>query len=314
MKKIPAYIITGFLGSGKTTLINNILKYKELDNIAVIENEFGEINIDENLIINNIEKVYSLKNGCICCSLNNEFSETLLSILEYNSKIKLLLIETTGIADPNSIASSFYEPIINDLIDLIGTICIVDSDNFLVRFKSEMVIAKQIAFADYIILNKIDLVDTNQAVIIKKIIQRINPDAELIESHYSMIDLSFIVNSNKYKTKIPSLKHWANHQVEYQSISFEIDRKFVENYFNYAITTINNIYKDNILRIKGIVYFENAENPFIFQSIKDFGNLIELNNYDNSDAKSKIVIIGKNLNRAVILKELSAALTEEDEF
>lgn len=306
--KIPAYLITGFLGSGKTTLLNHLLRNISDTKIAVIENEFGEINIDKNLIINQDESIYSLENGCICCSINDQFADTLLAILEFAPDTDLILVETTGVADSNNVAASFFEKQIIEIIEYKAAICIIDASTILDRIKTEEIIARQIAFADLIIINKIDLIRDEELTEIIKFVRTVNFDAEIINSKNCVIDTKKILEANYKQNELQLKPHI--HQSEYMSVSFQIPELFDRDLFIYAITSINAIYKEKMLRIKGIIFFEDNL-PYSFHSVKDFGDLIALSNDKYHSENSEIVFIGKSLDENIIYRELSSAFSEQ---
>lgn len=187
-EKIPVTVLTGFLGSGKTTLLNRILSEEHGLRVAVIENEFGEIGIDQDLVINADEEVFEMNNGCICCSVRGDLIRILKELAERKDKFDRVILETTGMADPGPVAQTFFvDEAIREQYMLDGIITVVDSkyvgnhiDN-----KTDEVMA-QLAFGDRVILNKIDLVEENDLSTLKKRIQDINSMASIYQA--SMAD------------------------------------------------------------------------------------------------------------------------------
>ena len=155
--KIPVTILTGFLGAGKTTLLNNIITKYSAKKFAVIENEFGEIGIDGGLIVGNIESMYELSNGCICCNLSEGLTNTLNNLLTSKYQFDNLLIETTGIADPSGVIDNFmaYEEIYKKFI-VDSVICLADAQTYEESAEEQPEVHRQLAVADIIILNKIE--------------------------------------------------------------------------------------------------------------------------------------------------------------
>lgn len=182
--KIPVTIVSGFLGAGKTTLINKVLKEKHGEHIAVVINEFGEIGVDHQFVLDVEEEIYQMDNGCLCCTLRTDIADMLKSILmvkEQNSiKVDRVLFETTGLADPAPIAQTFINvPFLNEHFILDAVLTVVDSKNFLYQTTHQTEPAKQVGFADKIFMSKHSLVDdTIYAKVINEV-RSINPFAEI---------------------------------------------------------------------------------------------------------------------------------------
>ena len=157
-KLIPVTIISGFLGSGKTTLLNHILKNQVGLKTAVLVNEFGEIGIDNDLIIEGSEDMIELNNGCICCTINGELLNTVSKVLDKAEKIDYLIVETTGLADPLPVAMTFAAGDLRDKVRLDSIITLVDSENFDFDINSSSIAYSQILYGDILLLNKCDLV------------------------------------------------------------------------------------------------------------------------------------------------------------
>ena len=182
--KIPVTIVSGFLGAGKTTLINKVLKEKHGEHIAVVINEFGEIGVDHQFVLDVEEEIYQMDNGCLCCTLRTDIADMLKSILmvkEQNGiKVDRVLFETTGLADPAPIAQTFINvPFLNEHFILDAVLTVVDSKNFLYQTTHQTEPAKQVGFADKIFMSKHSLVDdTIYAKVINEV-RSINPFAEI---------------------------------------------------------------------------------------------------------------------------------------
>ena len=308
--KIPATIITGFLGSGKTTLLNNIIKNESEINFAIIENEFGEINIDKDLIIGVEDNIYDLKNGCVCCTLNDEFANTILELFSSGRKFNHLIVETTGIADPNMVAASFYEKIIRDNLYFNGTVCVVDASTFEEKFYRENIMLRQISFADIILLNKCDLASEEEIKNAVSVSKKLNPESRIITSINCNSDTKNILDINAYEHKAINTEPVHIQEDIYSSYAFTFDEEFDADLFKYAITTINTIFGKDMLRIKGIIYYAGSNEKHIFQSIKDFGDIYPTARNIGEKRESKIVFIGRKLKKETILKELNSALAE----
>ena len=175
-KKIPVTVLTGFLGSGKTTLLNRILSEDHGLRIAVIENEFGEIGIDQDLVINADEEVFEMNNGCICCTVRGDLIRILGELAERKDKFDRVILETTGMADPGPVAQTFFvDQDVSDQYELDGIITLVDTKHVQSHLDNHTdEVMAQLAFADRIILNKADLCDKKQLTDLQRRIQEVN--------------------------------------------------------------------------------------------------------------------------------------------
>lgn len=181
--KIPVTVLTGFLGSGKTTLLNRILTGKHGYRIAVIENEFGEIGIDHELVVNAEEEVFEMNNGCICCTVRGDLIRILGNLTKKKNKFDYVIIETTGMADPGPVAQTFFvDDDIKENYRLDGVVTLVDSKHILNHLDESDECKQQIAFADVILMNKADLVSPDELSTVKKRVKSVNGVVNLIET------------------------------------------------------------------------------------------------------------------------------------
>jgi len=191
--RIPVTIITGFLGAGKTTLLNNLIKKHKEKKFAIIENEFGEIGIDGGLIVGAGENIFELANGCICCSLNDDFYKTINQLMDGQYVFNHLLIETTGIADPDTIIKAFIavEDIQMQFV-LDSVICLADAINMEDLIDEQPELRKQLALSDIVLLNKTDGIQLDYAHELTRLISEINPTAQVfpvVHANISEIDI-----------------------------------------------------------------------------------------------------------------------------
>ncbi len=206
----PVTIITGYLGSGKTTLINEIIKTNKEYKIALIENELGEIPVDGEFIQTVEDKVYMINDCCLCCSYRSDLIETLNNISKYNEKFDYIIIETTGVADPSPIASTFFmNSDIKNKFFLNGIVSLVDTKNFLRHFYITPEIKKQISFADLVLLTKTDIsseIEINNSI---EEIQKLNPLVEIVDKNkdnYLEKILNLQYSQKKYFDKLLTLE------------------------------------------------------------------------------------------------------------
>lgn len=207
-EKTPVTVITGFLGAGKTTLVNYILTQQNEWRIAIIENEFGEVNIDEGLVADQIkskEDIISMDNGCICCTVRGDLVRTLNGLAARRKDFHAIILETTGLADPAPIIQTFNsDTAIMDNFRIDSIVCLVDAKNVtshLREVKADNAVneaVQQVAFADRIVLNKLDLVDAAGLAAVKEEILSINHTATIIETKRSVVDLALILNQSAF--------------------------------------------------------------------------------------------------------------------
>lgn len=193
--RIPVTILTGFLGAGKTTLLNRILTTFHGQRIAVIENEFGEIGIDHELVINSDEEIFEMNNGCICCTVRGDLIRILGNLIKRRDKFDRILIETTGLADPGPVIQTFWmdEDMKSDL-KLDGVVTLVDAKHILPRLEDSAEAVEQVAFADVIILNKCDLATPEELAAIESRIRGINATAKIHQCTRAEIPVATVLD------------------------------------------------------------------------------------------------------------------------
>ena len=201
-KPIPVTVITGFLGAGKTTLLNRILTENHGKRIAVIENEFGEIGIDHQLVIQSDEEIFELNNGCICCRVRGDLIRILAKLSQRRDKFDSVLIETTGLADPGPVAQTFFtDEEVKESFILDGIVTVVDAKHVALHFDDMREVREQIGFADVILLNKEDLVSPAELAALEQRIRKMNPMAKIYRTKDSVIALDKVLNVGGFDLK-----------------------------------------------------------------------------------------------------------------
>jgi len=291
--KISVTIITGFLGAGKTTFINHLLKeYTEVQ-FALVENEFGDVAIDTKLIKGvDASRMFELKEGCICCTITDEFELVLQELAERFPHVEHLLIETTGVADPASVIRPFFRDAnLQELYAFQGTICLVDASNFEKEAEKELK-QKQVAIADLVLISKSEKLSSAEKDNLKDRIRLLNPLSEIIYTTFG-ISPQFKLNDVTFQPKFypgfpkPKTSH---SEISTQTLSFSmpLDKGKFTHWLSYTI----DVYKNEIYRVKGLLCFENEPFEHILQGV---GGNYELSEGENMvpDNKSELVLIGR---------------------
>tara|TARA_Y100001968_G_scaffold168387_1_gene154204 strand:- start:2428 stop:3810 length:1383 start_codon:yes stop_codon:yes gene_type:complete len=194
-EKVPVTILTGFLGSGKTTLLNRILSEEHGKRIAVIENEYGEVGIDQGLVINADEEVFEMSNGCICCTVRGDLIRVLGNLMKRRDKFDYVLVETTGLADPGPVAQTFFmDDEIRDEFSLDGIVTLVDAAHIDQQLGRSNESSEQVAFADVIILNKTDLVSDESLDSLEARLRDMNRMARVVRSKEADVSIETVLN------------------------------------------------------------------------------------------------------------------------
>ena len=197
--KVPVTILTGFLGSGKTTLLNRILTEEHGKRIAVIENEFGEVGIDQGLVINADEEVFEMSNGCICCTVRGDLIRVLGNLMKRRDKFDYVLVETTGLADPGPVAQTFFmDDEIRDEFSLDGIVTLVDAAHISEQLERSNESVEQVAFADVLVLNKTDLVSTESLDKIESRLKDMNPMTKFLRAERAKIPVETVLGLSAF--------------------------------------------------------------------------------------------------------------------
>ena len=313
--KIPVTILTGFLGSGKTTLLNHILQSNHGMKFAIIENEFGEVGVDDSLInqakFDSQEELIEMMNGCICCTVRSDLITVLKRLLiTEKRKFDGIIIETTGLADPAPVAQTFFvDEKIEKLTSLDAIITVVDAKHIiqhLDEIKPEGVeneSVEQVAFADKLLINKTDLVTAAELDQVKLRLMAINPSAEMIECQNSEVDPRRLLgiqgfNLNRVLQQEPTFLEDQQHlhDLTVSSIAFQIPEPINIGQLQYWISDILQTEGESLLRYKGLINVAGMEKKYVFQGIHMLftGNFTV--NWKRDETRiSKFVFIGRNL-------------------
>ncbi|MDX2068152.1 MAG: GTP-binding protein [Haliscomenobacter sp.] len=322
---IPVTILTGFLGAGKTSLLNQLIANHPEKKFAIIENEFGEVPIDGDLVIGASDAIFELANGCICCSLNGELIETLEKLLNSGKDFDHLIIETTGMAEPDAVAAAFVsDPGIQSAFQLDGTVCLVDAVSVQETLAEREEAVKQITFADHIVINKSDDVQAHYLEALQANLREMNPLASISLANYGHTAADLIAlhayEVGQLERRIKDVVqdshshehehvHEHQHHADVTAHSFTFEQTFNLLAFIHWSKVLLMIQGKNIYRIKGILNLGEGESKMVFQSVRTQSAFTRAGDWREGEPRlSRIVIIGKNLKREALEKALRSCL------
>jgi G3E family GTPase len=304
MKKVPITLLTGFLGAGKTTLLNRILTENHGEKIAVIVNEFGSIGIDDQLIKRNTNGIIEMTNGCLCCSVKDDTLGTMVRLIDEREEVQgfdRLIIETTGLANPIPFVRAFLsKPVLKQYYEMDGVVTVVDAAHALEQLAAMDEAVAQLAIADVILLNKVDLVDDERRAAVVSRIRSINPQAKLHETERSAVDVSAVLGLMAFDLDGFSLESVNEHghsggQAAVQSLVLREERPLDMNRVTRWIGEALMLNFQDLLRYKGILNISGRDDKIVFQGLHmHFENTIG-EPWGDDPRVSEVVLIGRNL-------------------
>ena len=342
---IPATILTGFLGSGKTTLLKRVLTEAHGQKIAVIENEFGEENIDNDILVSDTqEQIMQLSNGCVCCTIREDLRATLSLLAERRRKGELdferVVIETTGLADPGPVAQTFFmddEVAESYLLDSVLTL--VDAKHAEEQLDTRQEARMQVGFADRIFLTKTDLVDAAAVDALTHRLRHMNPRAPIEKVHFGEVPLSQVFDLKGFNLNAtleidPEFltvqghdhhhgheghdhgpgeacdhPHHHAHDDDVKSFAFKSERAFNPTKLEDFLGAIVQVYGPKMLRYKGVLFMKGSDKKVIFQGVHQMmGSDLGPKWAPGEKKSSKLVFIGIDLPREILLQGLEGCL------
>ncbi|EDY19707.1 cobalamin synthesis protein P47K [Chthoniobacter flavus Ellin428] len=314
MNPVPVTILTGFLGAGKTTLLNYILKQNHGYKFAVIINEVGRIGIDGALVEKTSDDILELSNGCLCCTVRKDLVKGVQNLVKKGG-FDYLLIETTGIADPGPVAQTFLNiPALQQFVRMDSIITVVDSEQIEKQMKETETAREQVAMADFLLLNKTDLVSAEHLAKLEAKVRELNPHATIFHTNQSQANLKEILDMNAFKldhklSVDPEFLNELNarHHHDIQSFSFEFDKPFNVEKFEFFVQKLSE--NEKVYRSKGFISIAGNPRRAIFHGVNNRFTIMWDRLWEKDETRaSQLVFIGKQLDDKKIRAELEKCL------
>jgi G3E family GTPase len=312
-KQTPVTVLTGYLGSGKTTLLNRILSETHGKHYAVIVNEFGEVGIDNDLIVNADEEIFEMNNGCICCTVRGDLIHILAGLMRRSCSFDGILVETTGLADPAPVAQTFFvDDKVRRRTKLDAIVTVADAKHLLSEIDRAHEAQEQLAFADVVLLNKTDLVSAQELADVEARIAGINRYAMVHRTQRCNVDLDKVLGKDafnldrvlEFEPEFLNEAHEHEHDDQIASLSLTTNQPMKPERFVSWIQDVTQRFGMDILRMKGIIAMQDDDQRFVIQGVH---MLIEGDRQrpwkPNEKRESRLVFIGRDLPSELLKQE-----------
>ena len=318
--RVPVTVLTGFLGVGKTTLVNRILTENHGKRIAVVENEYNELSIDKDLVVSEAEEIIEMNNGCLCCMVRGDLIHALRKLLRRRKKFDYILIETSGLTDPGPVAQTFMvDEYLKRKVRLDGIVTIVDAKHVWLHIDEREELREQIAFADVILLNKTDLVTETELEELESRVRAINALARIHRTHNSAAKMEDILEIGGFDLERILLSHPNLLTAEEDEceiaegvtsvgirLAGELDGDKVEEWAH----ELGHERGEDIFRVKGVLSFKGVPDRVVFQGVHAIFDGQTDRPWGSDPRVNKVVFIGRNLDKTELESGLQACVVE----
>ncbi|MEM8643171.1 MAG: GTP-binding protein [Cyanobacteria bacterium P01_G01_bin.54] len=317
-QRVPVTVLTGYLGAGKTTLLNRILIEEHHQRVAVIVNEFGEIGIDSQLVLNSDEEILEMNNGCICCTVRGDLIRIIGNLMDRRDRFDHLLLETTGLADPAPVIQSFFtDEVMLRQTQLDAVVTVIDAKHILQHWESEEA-QEQIAFADVILLNKVDLVSSEALQMLEQKVRGINAIAKIHTTNHCNLPLDTVLGVQAFDLKnalaidpefLDESAH--EHDESVYSVGIKASGTVDSDKLNRWLYQLVQARGPDLFRMKGILNVDNTERRFVFQGVHMTLDGRPGKPWQADEVRrNELIFIGRNLDEPLLRAGFESCLIE----